>query len=145
MAYKNTTKEDEFIANNRGGGLQNLDYDIEPDEKFKERQKKAIEGHSTMGNAPVGEKPSIEPSNGADKGDEPENKEGNVIKTPETAKKINKQVKDREKDKKERVIYKKEAVPTAKKSVNESIEENIDVQKEINKMKSIALYNRKTQ
>ena len=143
VARQNTPEQDEEVSKNFAG-LQNLDYDVEPDEKFKERQKKAIEGHSTMGNAPIGEKPSIEPSNGADKGEEPKEKEGNVIETPETAKKINKQVKDRQKDKDERVLYPKEKVPM--KSVNESRIQFTDIlNEEIEKMKKLVSYNKKTQ
>jgi hypothetical protein len=143
MAHRNTTEEEEFIANNRGGGLQNLDYDTEPSDRFKERLKMAIEGNTLMGNAPTSEKPKIKPSNGADKGKESKHKSANVIKT-KTADKIEKQMKGRLKDKKERTLYPKEKVPT--KSVNESDVKLTNVLKEeIERMNKISSYNKNTQ
>lgn len=139
-AFNNTKEQDEEVAKNFAG-LQNLDYDIEPGQQFKDRLKKAIEGHSTMGNAPTTEKASIKPSNGAEKGKEAKEKEGNHIQTPDTAKKLNKQIKDRQKDKDERVLYSKESVP-----VNESkVKFQNILNEEINKMKNLSIYNKKTQ
>jgi hypothetical protein len=139
-AFNNTKEQDEEVAKNFAG-LQNLDYDIEPSQQFKDRLKKAIEGHTTMGNAPTTEKASIKPSNGSEKGKEAKEKEGNHIQTPETAKKMNKQVKDRQKDKDARVLYNKETVP-----VNESqVKFKNILAEEINKMKSLSSYNKKTQ
>jgi hypothetical protein len=55
---------------------------------------------------------------------------------------MEKQIKDREKDKEERVIYKKEAVPT----MNESKVSFTNVlNEELEKMKKIFTYNKKTQ
>ena len=140
VARKNTPEQEEEIKKNFAG-LENLDYDAEPDEKFKKRLKMAIEGDTTMGNAPTTEKASIKPSNGADKGDESKDKDGNSIPTPETAKGIEKQVKDREKDKKERVLYAKEKVPVSESKVNfKSV-----LEEEIQKMKKIYGYDEKTQ
>jgi hypothetical protein len=139
-AFNNTKEQDEEVAKNFAG-LQNLDYDIEPSQQFKDRLKKAIEGHTTMGNAPTTEKASIKPSNGSEKGKEAKEKEGNHIQTPETAKKMNKQVKDRQKDKDARVLYNKESVP-----VNESqVKFKNILAEEINKMKTLSGYNKKTQ
>ena len=101
VARKNTPEQEEEIAKNYAG-LENLEYDIEPSEQFKKRLKMAIEGDTLMGNGKVTEPASIKPSNGAEKGKEAKEKEGNHIQTPETAKKIEKQVKDREEDKKKR-------------------------------------------
>ena len=134
VARKNTPAQEDEIAKNFAG-LENLDYDIEPSEQFKKRLKQSIEGHTLMGNAPTTEKPSIKPSNGADKGKEAEDKDGNVIPTPETAKKIQKQVVNRQKDKDNRELYSKQAVPVKTKQVNEEIE----------KMKNMFAYNKKTQ
>jgi hypothetical protein len=135
VARKNTTAQEDEIKKNFAG-LENLDYDIEPDDKFKDRLKKAIEGHTTMGNASTTEKTDVKPSNGAKLGEEPKDKDGNVIPTPETAKGIEKQVKDRQKDKDNRVLYSKQPVPTTtKKSINEEVE----------KMKKMFNYNKKTQ
>jgi len=134
VARKNTTAQEDEIKKNFAG-LENLDYDIEPDAKFKDRLKKAIEGHTTMGNAPTTEKTDVKPSNGAKLGEEPKDKDGNVIPTPETAKGIEKQVKDRQKDKDNRELYNKQAVPVKTKSINEEVE----------KMKKMFNYNKKTQ
>lgn len=139
-ARVNSKEQDEEVAKNFAG-LQNLEYDIEPSEKFKKRLKMAIEGHSSMGNAPSTEKTDVKPSNEAKLGDMSQHKEGNTIPTPETAKKLQKQVKDREEDKKERVLYKKEAVPVNESKMNLSSLLN----EEITKMKSFESYNKKTQ
>jgi hypothetical protein len=101
----------------------------------------AIEGDSKMGNGSTTEKASIKPSNGAEKGKEAKEKEGNHIKTPETAKKMEKQMKNREEDKKKRVLYSKEAVPVNESKVSFS---NVLLE-EMNKMKKLSSYNKKTQ
>jgi len=140
VARKNTPEQEDEIAKNYAG-LENLEYDIEPSEQFKKRLKMAIEGDTLMGNGKVTEPASIKPSNGAEKGKEAKEKEGNHIQTPETAKKIEKQVKDREEDKKKRVLYSKEKVPVSESKVNfSSVLDN-----EIKKMKNISEYNKKTQ
>jgi hypothetical protein len=140
VARKNTEKQEDEIKKNFAG-LENLDYDIEPDENFKKRLKMAIEGDRLMGNAPTTEKTNVIPSNGSKLGEEPKDKDGNSIPTPETAKKIEKQVKDRGEDKKNRVLYKKEKVPVSesKPTLNNVLLE------EMNKMKKILEYNKKTQ
>ena len=140
VARKNTPEQEDEIAKNYAG-LENLEYDIEPSEQFKKRLKMAIEGDTLMGNGKVTEPASIKPSNGADKGNEAKEKEGNHIQTPETAKKIEKQVKDREEDKKKRVLYSKEKVPVSESKVNFSSV----LDEEIKKMKNISEYNKKTQ
>jgi len=134
VARKNTSAQEDEIKKNFAG-LENLDYDIEPDEKFKKRLKMAIEGDTTMGNAPTTIPAKIKPSNGADKGEDSKDKEGNSIPTPETAKGIQKQVKDRQKDKDSRELYNKQAVPVKSKSINEEVE----------KMRKMFNYNQKTQ
>jgi hypothetical protein len=104
----------------------------------------AIEGDKLMGNAPTTEKTNVTPSNGAKLGEEPKDKDGNSIPTPETAKKIEKQVKNRAEDKKKRILYSKEAVPN--RSVNESqIKFSNVLEEEIKKMKDMVNYNKKTQ
>lgn len=140
MARENSKEQDEEVAKNKANPL-NLTYDIEPSEDFKKRLKMSIEGDSKMGNAPTTEKPSIKPSNGADKGKEAKEKSGSSIPTPETGKKIEKQMKDREEDKKKRVLYPKEAVPINESKVNFS---NILLE-EMDKMKNLSSYNKKTQ
>jgi hypothetical protein len=135
VARKNTPNQEDEIKKNFAG-LENLDYDVEPDEKFKKRLKMAIEGDVTMGNAPTTEPAKIKPSNGADKGEDSKDKDGNSIPTPETAKGIQKQVKDRQKDKDNRELYNiRSDIKTTKKSINEEVE----------KMKKMFKYNEKTQ
>ena len=142
VARENTKEQDEEVAKNFAG-LQNLDYDIEPSEKFKERLKMSILGDKLMGNAPTTEKTNVETSNGA-KAEENEHKQGNTIETPETGEKIEKQMKDREEDKEKRVLYPKEKVPV--KTMNESkISFSSVLEQEIKKMKSLTEYNKKTQ
>ena len=144
VARENTKAQDEEVAKNFAG-LQNLEYSIEPSEAFKKRLKMSIEGDRTMGNAPTTEKTNVVASNGAKAEESKENKDGNSIPTPETGKKIEKQIKDREKDKKERVIYKKEAVPTGH-NVHESNDKKDKIlAEEILKIKNMSFYNKKTQ
>jgi len=147
VARKNTDKQESEMRKNFAG-LENLEYDIEPSENFKKRLKMAIEGHPHMGNAMETPKPSIKPTNDAPKGKEAKEKSGNTVKT-DTAKKIDKQVKDRKEDKQKRVIYKKEKVPvdTAKKDDKSLKETKVpnNVIDEIKKMKKLSLYNKRTQ
>jgi hypothetical protein len=133
VARQNTKEQDEEVAKNFAG-LQNLDYDLEPSEQFKKRLKMALEGDAIMGNAPTTEKPSVKPSNGAEKGKEAEEKSGNTIKT-DTPKKLEKQAADRKVDKDNRELYPKQAVPVKSKNINEEVE----------KMKRMFNYNEKTQ
>jgi hypothetical protein len=51
MAINNTEKQDEIVADNRGGGMEDLNYEYEPSEKFKKRLKMSLEGDSKMGNS----------------------------------------------------------------------------------------------
>ena len=51
VAHRNTKEEEETIEDYRGGGLEDLDYGYEPSDKFKDRLKKSLKGHSTMGNS----------------------------------------------------------------------------------------------
>lgn len=121
VARQNTKEEDEEVAKNFAG-LENLDYDIEPSEEFKKRLKMAIEGDTLMGNS--------------------SKDVANVVPSDVTVKKMEKQIKDREKDKEERVLYKKEAVPT----MNESkVSFSNVLNEELEKMKKIFTYNKKTQ
>lgn len=51
VAHRNTKEEEETIEDYRGGGLEDLDYGYDPSDKFKDRLKKSLTGHSTMGNS----------------------------------------------------------------------------------------------
>ncbi len=121
VARQNTKEEDEEVAKNFAG-LQNLDYDNEPSEQFKKRLKMAIEGDKLMGNS--------------------SENVANVVPSEVAVDKMEKQIKDREKDKEERVLYKKEAVPTLSES---KIGFSNILNEEIEKMKKISKYNKKTQ
>jgi hypothetical protein len=144
VARKNTKDDEETIDDNRGRNPFDLTYDIEPSQQFKDRLKKAIEGHSSMGNAPTTEPAKIKPSNGADKGKEAEEKEGNQMKT-DTGKKFEKEAKRRIEIKKKEPRYAKEATPV--KSMNESKTFAMAdiLNNEIKKMKNLTSYNKKTQ
>lgn len=85
----NTDDEDEIVSDNRGRGMQDLVYDNEPKQQFKERLKKSLNGDTKMGNSQ--DSPS-------------------VIKT-KTGEKINKNIEKRTKLKKEEPLYKKEKIP----------------------------------
>lgn len=121
VARQNTKEQDEVVAKNFAG-LQNLDYDVEPSEQFKKRLKMAIEGDKLMGNS--------------------SKDVANVVNSEVAIDKMEKQMKDRQKDKEERVIYKKEAVPTLSES---KVGFSTVLNEEIEKMKKILSYNKKTQ
>lgn len=144
MAINLTDKQDEEVDQNKAG-LQNLDYDIEPSEKFKERLRMAIEGDSKMGNAPTTPNPSIKPSNEAEKGKVAKEKTGNVVNSKKAEKKLKKQIVNRDKEKKDRVWYNKQAIPV-KHTTNESKTDNTNVlNEELVRMKNLTKYNKKTQ
>ena len=121
VARQNTKEQDEEVAKNFAG-LQNLEYEVEPSEQFKKRLKMAIEGDKLMGNS--------------------SKDVANVVGSEVAVEKIGKQIKDREKDKEERVLYKKEAVPTISET---KIGFSNILNEEIEKMKKISSYNKKTQ
>jgi hypothetical protein len=140
----NLTSDQEDEVDMNQAGLQNLDYDVEPSDKFKERMKMAIEGDSKMGNAPTTPKPSIKPSNNAEKGKEAKEKIGNVNNSKKAELKLLKQIKNRDKEKKERVLYNKQTVPV-KHVTNESKNSDVVLTEELKRMKNISSYNKKTQ
>jgi hypothetical protein len=122
VKVNNTSEEDEFVADQRGRGLENLEYDNEPSEQFKKRLKMAIDGDKLMGNSQDA---------------------ANVVKT-DLPKKLEKEVKRKSEDKKEEPRYNKEAQPT--KGINESkVSMNSILLEEMNKMKKLTNYNEKTQ
>lgn len=122
MAINNTEEEDEFVEDNRGKGLQNLQYDHEPSDKFKERLKKSLEGDSTMGNS---------------------QESGNSIKT-DTGKNLAKQAERKDKKDKDAPMYNKDPQPV--KIVKESkMKFSNVIGEEINKMRNLTSYSKKTQ
>jgi hypothetical protein len=131
-ARQNSQEQDQEVDDNRGRGPQDLDYDTdgiddngEPAKKFRERAKKALVGDSTMGNSPDA---------------------GNAIKT-DVGEKIAKNAEKRRENLRKEPIYPKEAVPVKTKTEKEPIRpvnENI-IKEDIDKMKRMASYNKKTQ
>ena len=133
MAVNNTDEEDEFVEDNRGGGMQHLEYDNKPSPEFVERLKKALSGDSTMGNAQDKDVANVVPS--------------------DLGEKMAKQVKRKyEKDLKAPMYLKDpapsvETKPGKKESMNESVVKKTDpkVLEEIKRIKNMSLYNNKTQ
>jgi hypothetical protein len=122
VARVNSEKEDEDVADNRGGGMEDLDYVNEPSENFKKRLKMALEGDALMGNS---------------------QEYANVIKS-DTGKKLAKKVLRKDKEEEGAPMYNKDVQPS--KDVNESKLNFSDLlNEEISKMKNIASYNKKTQ
>jgi hypothetical protein len=118
-ARQSTGDEADEIADNRGGGLEDLNYDVEPSDKFKERLQMSLKGDTKMGNAQDGV--------------------GNVIPS-DLGDKMMKKVKRKEEAKKEAPMYEKDPTPV-KKEVNESKV----ISEEIQRMKDMFSYNKKTQ
>jgi hypothetical protein len=118
-ARQSTGDEADEIADNRGGGLEDLAYDVEPSDKFKERLEMSLKGDSKMGN---GHKDV-----------------GNVIPS-DLGEKMIKKVKRKEEAKKEAPMYVKDPAPV-KKEVNESKV----ISEEVQRMKEMFTYNKKTQ
>jgi len=122
VARVNSDKEDEDVADNRGGGMEDLDYTIEPSENFKKRLKMALEGDALMGNS---------------------HEYANAVKT-DTGKNILKKVLRKDKKEDEQPMYNKDVQPV--KNVNESSFKFSELlNEEISKMKNIASYDKKTQ
>jgi hypothetical protein len=117
-ARQSTGDEADEIADNRGGGLEDLDYDVEPSDKFKERLEMSLKGHTKMGNAQEGI--------------------GNVIPS-KLGEKMIKKVKRKEEAKKEAPMYVKDPSP----SIN--VNESKVISEEVNRMKEMFSYNKKTQ
>ena len=49
-AYKNSTKQDEYVDEWRGGGMEDLQYNTEPSDEFKERFSQYLDGSIETGN-----------------------------------------------------------------------------------------------
>jgi hypothetical protein len=121
-AYRNTSDEEEFIDTYRGKGLQDLDYDNKPSKEFIERLRMALEGDPKMGN---GQKDTANTT--------PSNVGKDLYKS------IDKEKKTRHAE----PAYKKDPTPT--KEVNESVKKDSVVLEEMNRIKNMANYNKKTQ
>jgi hypothetical protein len=125
VARQNSKEEDEVVDDNRGGTPSDLVYDHEPSEDFKKRAEMALVGDSKMGN----------PSDAV-----------NAIKT-DVGNKMVKRGKRAQELRRKEPIYKKSAVPVDEKSGNEPERglKNPVVGKEIERMKQMSSYNKKTQ
>lgn len=120
-----TPKENEVVNSNKRA-MENLQYDHEPSEAFKKRLKMALEGDVLMGNS---------------------QEAANVVKTKTGQEKF-KSIKKKEKEAKQEPLYKKERVPVDTKGNNVNENKNTlsgILSEEINKMKHISSYNKKTQ
>lgn len=134
VVVNNTEEENEYVEDFRGKGLHNLAFDEEPSKQFKERQKKSLEGDSTMGN---------------------EQESGSSIKT-DTGKDLSKEAERKEKKDEEQPMYSKDPQPVKivkgnktkeDRVVNESTKISFStiMEEEVAKMKKLAEYNKKTQ
>jgi len=127
MAIQNTEEQNDDIDINRGGGMQDLNYDYEPSEQFKERLKMALEGDPKMGNS---------------------QEAANVIKskTGENTLKVAKKKKEAIKKEKQISWGHSWVSPEDVRTVNESKKETKNIlEEEIKRMKNIAGYDKKTQ
>ena len=122
IARQPDSDEEDEVADNRGGGMEDLDYDIEPSKQFNERLKMSLVGDTKMGNS---------------------HDAANVIPS-KLGDKIIKKVERRKKEIAKAPMYEKDPAPT--RSVNESeAKDNKVVLEEINRMKEMLGYNKKTQ
>lgn len=122
VVVNNDDKGDDFVSNFRGGTLLDLDYDQEPSQQFKDRLKKALDGDTTMGNS---------------------HDAGNVIST-DTGKKLADRAKKKEKEQENAPMYEKDPAPTKEVNESEVLKTNL-INEDIEKMKKILGYNKKTQ
>ncbi len=113
-------EESEEVADHRGGGLEDLIYDVEPSKEAQDRHEMALKGDTKMGNSQDA---------------------ANVIPS-KLGEKIIKKVKRKDKEEAEASMYPKDAQPV--KIVKEAKEETI-ISEEIQRMKQMASYNKKTQ
>jgi len=126
MTRKPVEKEEEIVADTRGEGMEDLKYDYEPSEMYKKRQQMAIEGDTTMGNS---------------------HDAANVVKS-DLPEKIKKKVQRKKEKKKQEptvswgIAWKE---PTDV-NVNESETQSKSLlNEEIERMKKLSTYNKKTQ
>jgi len=127
VARQNTSEEDKIMSTYRGGGLEDLKYDTQPSKSFNERIKKALKGDSTMGNSQ--DSPNVMKS---DTGE-------NIMKKAQ----MKKDTLEKDTNVSWGHAWKEpEKVKIVKESKNK---ESSQLKKEMNRMKDIASYNKKTQ
>ncbi len=122
-AYRNTSDEEEFVDTYRGKGLQDLDYDNKPSKEFIDRLRMALEGDSKMGN---GQKDTANT-------------------TPsKVGEKMFKSIDKEKKTRKAEPMYKKDPAPTTEVNESKKMSKSL-VSEEIQRMKNMTNYNKKTQ
>jgi hypothetical protein len=122
-AYRNTSDEEEFVDTYRGKGLQDLDYDNKPSKEFIDRLRMALEGDSKMGN---GQKDTANT-------------------TPsKVGEKMFKSIDKEKKTRKAEPMYKKDPAPTTEVNESEQTSKKL-VSEEIQRIKNMTNYNKKTQ
>ena len=122
-AYRNTSDEEEFVDTYRGKGLQDLDYDNKPSKEFIDRLRMALEGDSKMGN---GQKDTANT-------------------TPsKVGEKIFKSIDKEKKTRKAEPMYKKDPAPVTEVNESKKMSKSL-VSEEIQRMKNMTNYNKKTQ
>ena len=128
MAINPTKEQDEIIADTRGGGMEDLNYEYEPSENFKKRLKMSLEGDSKMGNSQDA---------------------ANVVKTDTGKNLAKKSERKKEKDSKNAEISWGHSWKSPEKVVvvkeNSKPQMSDVINEEIKKMKKIIGYNEKTQ
>jgi hypothetical protein len=115
-------KESEEVADHRGGGLEDLIYDVDPSKEAQDRHVKALTGDSKMGNS---------------------HDAANVIPS-KLGEKIIKKVKRKDKEEENMPMYKKDVQPSREVKESKQVAENV-ISEEIQRMKQMASYNKKTQ
>jgi hypothetical protein len=122
VAPKLSKEDEEYVEDYRGGNALNLTYDQEPSKQFKDRLKNSLEGDSETGNSQESENPGI-----------------NIIKS-DLGKEMGKNSERKIKKIKSDPMYKKDKQP-----VNEMKIEKSSLDSDIEKMKKLYTYNKKTQ
>jgi hypothetical protein len=115
-------KESEEVADHRGGGLEDLIYDVDPSKEAQDRHEMALKGDSKMGNSQDA---------------------ANVVPS-KLGEKIIKKVKRKDKEEGNMPMYKKDVQPSREVKESKQVAENI-ISEEIQRMKQMASYNNKTQ
>ena len=126
VAIYNTEEEEEYVEDYRGGGMQDIKYDEDPGELFKKRQKMSLEGDKLTGNSQDA---------------------ANVVKSDLGKKMVKRALRKAEKTEKD-PMYIKDKQPVMNKensSDKESWKERNALSEDIDKMKKIYSYDKRTQ
>lgn len=115
-------KESEEVADHRGGGLEDLIYDVDPSKEAQDRHEMALKGDTKMGNSQDA---------------------ANVVPS-KLGEKIIKKVKRKDKEEENMPMYNKDVQPSREVKESEQAAQNV-ISEEIQRMKQMASYNKKTQ